>query len=87
MENHENKIKGIKEVNQIHLEKMSKQLDLVRNSYRWKIGNAIVRLAEILMLRKTPLLSIDKLEKNLAILQKVNDPSSLLKKKVRGINS
>lgn len=82
MENHNNKIEGIKELNQLHLEKMSKHLDLVRNSFRWKVGNAIARIAEILLFKKTPLLSIDHLEKNLDILKKINNTSPVLKKKV-----
>jgi len=45
----------------------------MKNSFRWKVGNAIARMLEIVLFRKPTKLSIDFLEEHLQVIQKLSD--------------
>ena len=48
---------------------LQRLLSETRNSWRWRIGNAVVRLAELLLLRGRPMLAVDAMESGLTRLK------------------
>lgn len=68
-----NKKKNIqRQLVKIHSEKAAYELAKLKQSFRWRSGNAIARFIEILLFRKREKLSIDFIEEHLATITKLS---------------
>lgn len=63
------------QLTKIHSEKAQYELNKLRQSFRWRCGNAIARFVEILLFRKPEKLSIDFIEEHLTTINKLNEPN------------
>jgi len=56
---------------EIHTQEAKRHVQKIKQSFRWKAGNAFARLIEVLLFRKKEKLSIDFLEEHLQIIEQL----------------
>ena len=61
------------ELTKIHSEKAQYELSKLKNSFRWRCGNAIARFVELLLFRKPEKLAIDFIEDHLKTIDELNN--------------
>jgi len=69
------------ELIKIHTEKAQYELQKLKQSFRWKVGNAIARFIEFFLIRKPEKLSIDFIEDHLYTIDKLNAEREAKEKK------
>jgi len=77
-----NKKKNIQEeLIKIHTEKAQYELQKLKQSFRWKVGDAIARFIEFFLFRKPEKLSVDFIEDHLYTIDKLNAEREAKEKK------